>query len=48
MPEQHLRIMGTGCHFRLCELQADGVQGPTYTVQYELASSDDFDRYEIA
>ena len=49
MLEEHLRdMLGTGCFlgFRFCELQADGVQGPTYTVQYELASSDDFDRYE--
>ena len=49
MLEEHLRdMLSTGCFlgFRFCELQADGVQSPTYTVQYELASSDDFDRYE--
>ena len=49
MLQEHLReMLGTGCFlgFRFCELQADGVQGPTYTVQYELASSEDLQRYE--
>ena len=49
MLKEHLReMLGTGCFlgFRFCELQADGVQGPTYTVQYELASSEDLQRYE--
>lgn len=49
MLEEHLRdMLGTGCFlgFRFSELSADGVDGPTYTVQYELASQADFSRYE--
>ena len=49
MLNAHLReMLGTGCFlgFRFCELLSDEVQGPTYTVQYELASSEDFERYE--
>ena len=49
MLKEHLRdMLGTGCFlgFRFSELNADGVQGPTYTVQYELADQADLDRYE--
>ena len=49
MLNEHLReMMGTGCFlgFRFCELHTDQDMGPTYTVQYELASKADLDRYE--
>ena len=49
MLEVHLReMLATGCFlgFRFSELQGAEDAGPTYTVQYELASPGDFDRYE--
>jgi len=49
MLNEHLRdMMGTGCFlgFRFCELHTEQDLGPTYTVQYELASKEDLDRYE--
>lgn len=49
MLDEHLKdMLATGCFlgFRFCQLQADGAEGPTYTVQYELASTEDMTRYE--
>jgi hypothetical protein len=49
MLNEHLRdMMGTGCFlgFRFCELHTEQDLGPTYTVQYELASQGDLDKYE--
>ena len=49
MLNEHLReMLGTGCFlgFRFSELQTEENMGPTYSVQYELASQADFDRYE--
>lgn len=49
MLEVHLReMLATGCFlgFRLSELQGAEDAGPTYTIQYELASQEDFNRYE--
>jgi hypothetical protein len=49
MLDEHLReMMGTGCFlgFRFCELHTEQDLGPTYTVQYELASKEDLDTYE--
>ena len=49
MLEVHLReMLATGCFlgFRFSELQGPEDAGPTYTVQYELASAEDLDRYE--
>jgi len=49
MLEVHLRdMLATGCFlgFRFSELQGAEDAGPTYTVQYELASQADFDHYE--
>jgi len=49
MLEVHLReMLATGCFlgFRFSELQGTEDAGPTYTVQYELASAEDLDRYE--
>ena len=49
MLEVHLReMLATGCFlgFRFSELQGAEDAGPTYTVQYELASSEDLERYE--
>jgi hypothetical protein len=45
----HLRdMLSTGCFlgFTFSELHTDAEMGPTYTVQYELASPADFERYE--
>lgn len=49
MLNEHLRdMLGTGCFlgFRFCQLHTDDGMGPTYTIQYELAGKEDFDRYE--
>ena len=49
MLDEHLReMMGTGCFlgFRFCELHTEQDLGPTYTVQYELASQEDLERYK--
>lgn len=49
MLDDHLReMLGTGCFlgFRFCELHTEQEMGPTYTIQYELASQGDLDRYE--
>ena len=49
MLDEHLRdMLGTGCFlgFTLSELHTDDQMGPTYTVQYELASRSDLERYE--
>lgn len=49
MLKDHLRdMLATGCFlgFRFCELQTTEDTGPTYTVQYELASDEDFQQYE--
>jgi len=49
MLEVHLReMLATGCFlgFRFSELQGAEDTGPTFTAQYELASQEDFDRYE--
>jgi hypothetical protein len=49
MLEVHLRdMLATGCFlgFRFCELQGTEDAGPTFTVQYELASQEDFAHYE--
>lgn len=49
MLDEHLReMLGTGCFlgFTFSELHTESDMGPTYTVQYELASRSDFERYE--
>lgn len=49
MLNEHLReMLSTGCFlgFRFSELKTDEGMGPTYSVQYELASESDLDRYE--
>ena len=49
MLEVHLReMLATGCFlgFRFSELQGPDDSGPTFTVQYELASTEDLERYE--
>ena len=49
MLETHLReMLATGCFlgFRFCQLQSTEDMGPTYTVQYELASEKEFQLYE--
>ena len=49
MLDEHLRdMLGTGCFlgFTFSELHTEDAIGPTYTVQYELASRADFERYE--
>ena len=49
MLDEHLRdMLGTGCFlgFTFSELHTDNQTGPTYTVQYELTSKADFERYE--
>ena len=49
MLEVHLReMLATGCFlgFRFSELRGPEDAGPTYTVQYELASAEDLERYE--
>ena len=41
-------MLSTGCFlgFRFSELHGPEESGPTYTVQYELASQEDFNHYE--
>ena len=49
MLDEHLReMLGTGCFlgFTFSELHAEEEMGPTYTIQYALASRSDFERYE--
>jgi len=49
MKNEHLPgMMQTGCFtgFRMARiLEVDDAEGPTYTVQYELASKADYNRY---
>lgn len=49
MLDEHLReMLGTGCFlgFTFSKLHTEEEMGPTYTVQYELATQADFERYE--
>lgn len=49
MLDEHVReVLATGCFksFSLLRVEADGVEDPTYSVQFRCASKSDLDRYE--
>ena len=49
MKELHIpEVMATGCfkHYRIVQLlEQDDAEGPTYAIQYEAGSMEDYERY---